>query len=67
MKVITLEHLSHLPKGVPFLSVGLVADAEAALKIGEKYQATTVYYWPKTKSAYLYIPKETNDGAHETV
>lgn len=47
--------------------VGMVASEEAARSEGESYGAEAVYYWPKTHSAYLYIPKEAEDGAHETV
>lgn len=42
--------------------VGMVASEEAARSEGESYGAAAVYYWPKTQSAYLYIPKDSNNG-----
>lgn len=67
MEIIVLKHLSHLPQDKPYLMVGMVASEEAARAEGERYGAETVYYWPKTQSAYLYIPKESGNGAHETI
>lgn len=67
MNVITLKYLSHLPQDKGYLMVGMVADEEEARAIGKSFGAETVYYWPKTHSAYLYIPKEVSDGTHSQV
>lgn len=67
MDVITLKHLSHLPQGKPYLMVGMIASEEEARAEGERYGAKAVYYWQKTHSAYLYIPKDESDDVHEAL
>lgn len=49
--LITLKLLKDLPKG-GMLQTSPITP-EQAITWAERYKAETVYYWPKTKSAFI--------------